>query len=305
MEKDAGKSHRSPSVQLPKLSAKLDDESWDNFLCELYEFGNIHEWQPAQYCAYLPKCLEGEALDVYRLLPKTTRESWQNVLPELARGIQHLQTPEQARQKLAACRQKESEAAGTFMFRLKRLAERAYVVPTVAVAGSWTEEQRNLIIINAFRNGLLPHIHAEVVRRKAENTQLKELQAVVAEVRRLTVIQERLQEHEDFISREAATRRTDTEGTKVQNAAEEAHQMSAMQVPHLGEDLAATQFPAQQHHQIGHAGSYQGRIRYPNSGVRRRIPRKYRIRGARRSRRENREGSEPSQGSSLELTTPF
>lgn len=198
------KQHRPLEFHLPKFTGKQDGKTWKEFLCELYEVGNAQGWEDVQYCAYLPKCLEGEPLAAYRLLPKTTRESWKNVLPSLASSIRQGLTPQQAKTKLSACRQEDDEAPSEYMLRVKWLAELAYAVTEETTVEAWTQEQQVRIVITTFRSGLIPEVYAEATRRNAENTPQAELSKVVADNQTLSIIHERRKEHEAHSSTEAA-----------------------------------------------------------------------------------------------------
>ncbi|KAH7706610.1 hypothetical protein AAVH_26155 [Aphelenchoides avenae] len=200
---NANKVHRPPNQPLPRLTGDANDLGWDEFLCQIYEMGNANSWTKEHYCNYIPQCLAGEARDVYRLLSKATKEKWEDLVKELGNGIRQLLTKERAQQLLSSCKQKEGEAPSTFLLRVKKLAERGYPIHTPAAGaapappppGYWTEEQLNSTIISHFRHGLLPKLHAEVIRRKAEATPQAELQKVIEEDRVQQSIRERQQEH--------------------------------------------------------------------------------------------------------------
>lgn len=281
---------------LPKLTGIIDEDAWDSFLRELYEVGNMHGWNEDQYCVYLPRCLEGEMQAVYRLLPKTTRESWHDLLPELAKAILQLLTPAQARQKLEECRQKEDEQPGTYMMRIKRLAERAYALSEEPADGLSTQEQQNRMIVNAFRNGLLPKLHAEAMRRKARSSPIKELWSVLDESRRLIRIEVRQQEHRAFTSRRTALYTLDAETKNAWKAAGLHHRIANTYE-------ATTSLQALPIRQDAHSKNCQREVRYPNSGNRRRIPRKYRIRGARRKYHDGEEPGKQTEEASRTVTT--
>lgn len=272
--------HRPLDFTLPKLTGEVVDTTWNNFLDELYEFGNAHGWTKTQYCAYLPRCLDGEVLSVYRLLPKATRESWEEVLSELVSVLPRLMTPEQARLKLAACRQNHVEEPGTYMLRIQRLAERAYPIPKVTVNGSYTQEQRSHVIINTFRKGLLPMFHAEAIRRKPEATPLRELKKVIDDRRMLMNIEEQKREHETSTTNEEAKAAALNTQVGVERNPQPVCQITEMQTNSRGATWPMqTPYGKHHYHQDENDAKQQ---RLPNSGIKRRVPRKYRLRGVRR-----------------------
>ncbi|KAH7708913.1 hypothetical protein AAVH_23818 [Aphelenchoides avenae] len=283
---DALRNHRPLEFPLPKFTGRQDGHTWDEFICKLYEIGNIHGWGPIQYAAYMPKCLEGEALAAYRLLPKVTRECWHDLLPELANGIRLQMTPEEARQKLAACRQNDDEAPSEFMLRIKRLAQYAFETDEEA-AGSWTQGQQNQMIVTTFRSGLLPELYAEANRREVEDTPQEELKKVVAESDVLTIIRKRAQEHEAASTNDAALKALHARIAKLERRAE--------QMQHA----AVTQFHLQEEQEAMSSAesltSNEGGI----STKRRRRPRPYRKRNVQRRRQQR--GSTAEEAEAVKL----
>lgn len=224
------KQQRPLNSPLPKLTGKQDFMTWKKFLCDLYEVGNAHGWEADQYCAYFPMCLEGEVQAAYRLLPAATRGSWEELLPALATLIRPSLTPEQARQKLAECRQLKDEAPSEYMLRIKWFAERAYETTEGATTECWTQEQQERIVVATFRNGLLPELYAEATKRDAAETSKEELKKVITADRILTIIQTRAQEHEANNRIEAAPK--ELYAKKMEVAAEAQHEavVQAMEV---------------------------------------------------------------------------
>lgn len=224
-------------------------------------------------------------LAIYRLLPEATRESWKDLLSELTNGIEQLLTPAQARRKLAECRQKEGKAPGTYMLRIKQLAERAYAV-NAAEGESWTQDQQNQMIITTFRKGLIPSLYAEAIRREAESMPFRELQKVIAESRRLKIIVERKQEHEAASTSKAAMKNLSTRTKRMENT-RRLHLIAKTQHRSLvqGATTSTPRIHGRQLQLQHHERNFPKRLRCPNSGYKRRVPRKYRIRGARRRKR--------------------
>ncbi|KAH7708675.1 Integrase core domain containing protein [Aphelenchoides avenae] len=253
---NANKVHRPPSQPLPRLTGDANDLGWDEFLCQIYDMGNANGWTKENYCQYMPQCLSGEAKDVYRLLSKDTQENWEDLTKELGNGIRQLLTKERAQELLASCKQKEGEAPSTFLLRLKKLAERAYPVhkpaagaaPAPPPAGYWTEEQHNATVVSHFRHGLLPKLHAEVIRRKAETTPHAELQKVIEEDRIQQSIRERQQDHSGSSMTMAAINAI---SAKVENLASEQEHLRRIAAVrpyradgHASEEFANSGFPS-------------------------------------------------------------
>ncbi|KAH7706957.1 hypothetical protein AAVH_25812 [Aphelenchoides avenae] len=160
------------NIKLPLFSGPDVDKTFKEHLESLNDLANALGWSKGQLCAHLP--LAGKARAAYKEVEDDKKNKWTDISTEMAtRMTQREDTTSRSMQKFLATRQ-NCRPVVEYGGEIRRLAARAY--PSSL---RFSDQQREHVSINKFRDGLDADLKKVVIFGEKKNTLSDEIASAI------------------------------------------------------------------------------------------------------------------------------
>jgi hypothetical protein len=133
-----------PRTNIP-MPEKFDgSKSFSEYLRDFNRAATAHGWDPARCTQIFPVFLINDAKTVYDSLQTNEKNSWDNLLKSMARGLSKLTGKERARRQIAHRKQNKDESLNQYALALKDLVVKAFPDIPGAVGTNADEQEKAL-----------------------------------------------------------------------------------------------------------------------------------------------------------------
>uniref|UniRef100_A0A1I7ZDH1 Retrotrans_gag domain-containing protein n=1 Tax=Steinernema glaseri TaxID=37863 RepID=A0A1I7ZDH1_9BILA len=155
--KPAQRFPQTAALAYPRYTGTTDAQSFREFHDAFLRVGNAQNLTFPELVKILPTCLDGEALAVYELLDKTTKDTWQATADALE--TRFAKTREQSAAEYATLQQGPNETCDQYAKRVRTVVEVEF-----AEAYDFSEKHRTDMALRAYIRGARPEIRIQLQR---------------------------------------------------------------------------------------------------------------------------------------------